>query len=56
MWSETEVNQKLESVIRRAFDDVYATMRKHHTHPRASAYVLAVSRVADATLVRGLFP
>src|SRR5277367_1728922 len=56
MWTEAEVNQKLESVMRRAFDDVYATMRKHHTHPRASAYVLAVSRVADATLVRGLFP
>ena len=55
-WSEAEVNQKLESVMRRAFNDVYATMRKHHTHPRASAYVLAVGRVADATLVRGLFP
>ena len=56
MWTEADVNQKLESVMRRAFDDVYATMRKHHTHPRASAYVLAVGRVADATLVRGLFP
>jgi glutamate dehydrogenase/leucine dehydrogenase len=56
MWAEAEVNQKLESVMRRAFDNVYAAMRKHHTHPRAAAYVLAVSRVADATLVRGLFP
>jgi len=35
---------------------VYATMRKHHTHPRAAAYVLAVSRVAEAMLSRGLFP
>ena len=43
-------------VMRRAFNDVYAAMRKHHTHPRAAAYVLAVGRVADATLVRGLFP
>ena len=56
MWTEAEVNQKLESVMKRAFDDVYTTMRKHHTHPRAAAYVLAVSRVSEATLVRGLFP
>ena len=55
-WQEAEVNQKLDVVMRRSFNDVYMTMRKHHTHPRAAAYVLAVSRVADATLVRGLFP
>jgi glutamate dehydrogenase/leucine dehydrogenase len=56
VWLEGEVNQKLDFVMRRAFNDVYAAMRKHHTHPRAAAYVLAVGRVADATLVRGLFP
>jgi glutamate dehydrogenase/leucine dehydrogenase len=55
-WSESEVNQKLDVVMRRAFNDVYAMMRKHHTHPRASAYLLAVGRVAEATLARGLFP
>jgi glutamate dehydrogenase (NAD(P)+) len=56
IWQESEVNQKLDFVMRRAFNDVYAAMRKHHTHSRAAAYVLAVGRVADATLVRGLFP
>ena len=56
IWMENEVNQKLDFVMRRAFNDVYTTMRKYHTHPRAAAYVLAVGRVADATLVRGLFP
>jgi glutamate dehydrogenase (NAD(P)+) len=56
IWPEIEVNQKLEFVMRRAFNDVYNTMRKHHTHPRASAYLLAVGRVAEATLSRGLFP
>ena len=55
-WTESEVNQKLDVVMRRAFNDVYAMMRKHHTHPRASAYLLAVGRVAEATLARGLFP
>src|SRR5579863_3559777 len=55
-WSEAEVNAKLESVMRRAFHEVHETMRKHRKHMRTGAYVLAVGRVADATLVRGLFP
>jgi glutamate dehydrogenase (NAD(P)+) len=55
-WSEAEVVAKLESVMRRAFLDVHEAMRKHRTHMRTGAYVLAVGRVADATLVRGLFP
>jgi glutamate dehydrogenase (NAD(P)+) len=55
-WSESEVNAKLEAVMRRAFHEVHETMRKHRTHMRTGAYVLAVGRVADATLVRGLFP
>jgi glutamate dehydrogenase (NAD(P)+) len=55
-WQVQEVNSKLEFVMRRAFNDVYETMRKFHVYPRAAAYILAVGRVADATLVRGLFP
>jgi glutamate dehydrogenase (NAD(P)+) len=55
-WSEAEVNAKLELVMRRAFHEVHETARKHRTHMRTGAYVLAVGRVADATLVRGLFP
>jgi glutamate dehydrogenase (NAD(P)+) len=56
VWSESEVNQKLELVMRRAFNDVHTMMQKHRTPPRASAYLLAVGRVAEATLTRGLFP
>jgi glutamate dehydrogenase (NAD(P)+) len=55
-WSEAEVNQKLEIVMRRAFNDVYETSKKYHTPMRTAAYILAVGRVAEATLVRGLFP
>jgi glutamate dehydrogenase (NAD(P)+) len=55
-WSESEVNAKLESVMKRAFVEVHETARKHRTHMRTGAYCLAVGRVADATLVRGLFP
>lgn len=55
-WPAAEVNSKLESVMRRAFLDVHEMTRKHRTHMRTGAYILAVGRVADATLVRGLFP
>ena len=55
-WDETEVNLRLQKVMQRAFSDVYETMRKYHVHSRAAAYILAIGRVAEATLVRGLFP
>jgi len=55
-WEEHEVNARLEKVIKKAFNDVYETSRKYHVHNRTGAYILAVGRVADATMVRGLFP
>ena len=55
-WQAQEVNSKLEYVMKRAFNDVYETIRKFHVYPRAAAYILAVGRVAEATTVRGLFP
>ncbi|HJY85596.1 MAG TPA: Glu/Leu/Phe/Val dehydrogenase [Candidatus Acidoferrales bacterium] len=55
-WEENEVNARLEKVMKRAFHDVHETMRRYHTHSRAAAYILAVGRVSEATLVRGLFP
>jgi glutamate dehydrogenase (NAD(P)+) len=55
-WPVTEVNLKLEMVMRRAFQEVHEMARKHRTHMRTGAYILGVGRVADATLVRGLFP
>ena len=55
-WSAEEVNGKLEQIMKRAFHDVHEMSRKHRTHMRTAAYILAVGRVADATTVRGLFP
>ncbi len=55
-WSEQQVNAQLQTVMQRAFNDVYEIARRYRTHMRTAAYVLAVGRVADATLVRGLFP
>ncbi len=55
-WQEQEVNAKLEFVMKRAFKDVYQAAQRYRTHMRTAAYILAVGRVADATLVRGIFP
>jgi glutamate dehydrogenase (NAD(P)+) len=55
-WDESDVNARLEKVMKRSFHDVYETSRRHRCHMRTAAYILAVGRVADATTVRGLFP
>lgn len=54
-WTEEEVNQKLETIMRRSFRDVLALAEKNHTHNRTAAYMLGVGRVAEATRLRGLY-
>ena len=54
-WTEEEVNQKLETIMRRSFQDVLALAEKNHTHNRTAAYMLGVGRVAEATRLRGLY-
>ncbi|MGH9675951.1 MAG: Glu/Leu/Phe/Val family dehydrogenase, partial [Candidatus Acidiferrum sp.] len=56
IWEMEEVNTRLQKAMVRAFHEMVDTMRKHHVPPRAGAMIMAVSRVAEATLVRGLFP
>jgi len=55
-WEEDQVNAKLETVMKRAFREVHETSQKYRVHMRTAAYILAIGRVAEATLVRGLFP
>jgi len=55
-WEEGEVNKKLETIMKRAFREVHETAQKYRVSMRVAAYILAVGRVAEATLVRGLFP
>ena len=56
LWDSDEVNQRLQRIMVRAFNEMLETMRKHHVPPRTGAMILAVGRVAEATVVRGLFP
>lgn len=55
-WSLTEVNQKLEQMLTRSFQQVLAIAEERKTDLRISAYILAVQKVAEATLTRGIYP
>jgi glutamate dehydrogenase (NAD(P)+) len=55
-WAEDEVNKKLERVMQRAFQDVYGIAGKSSVNMRTGAYMLAISRVAEVTRLRGIFP
>ena len=55
-WAETEINQRLESIMLRSFDAVLEKSVTQDTTMRMAAYLLAVSRVAEATELRGIYP
>jgi glutamate dehydrogenase (NAD(P)+) len=55
-WKEDEVNARLNEIVTRAFDETWATMRERQISMRLAAYGLAVQRVAEATITRGLYP
>ncbi len=55
-WDEAMVNSQLEKVMVHAFSDVYETAQKYKVDMRTGANILAVGRVAEASMTRGLFP
>lgn len=52
-WSEEEVLRKLKEMMTRAFHDVWRAKEEGKTTMRQGAYILAVSRVAQAMKDRG---
>jgi glutamate dehydrogenase (NAD(P)+) len=55
-WKETEVNAKLNDIVSRAFDETWETAERRNLPMRVAAYGLAVQRVAEATITRGIYP
>ena len=55
-WKEDEVNARLNEIVRRAFDETWSTYTDRKVSMRMAAYGLAVQRVAEATVTRGLYP
>jgi glutamate dehydrogenase (NAD(P)+) len=54
-WEEDEVNKRLEAKMVEAFDDVLKTSMKYKTDLRTAAYIVAISRVATVTKMRGMY-
>jgi glutamate dehydrogenase (NAD(P)+) len=55
-WAENEINDRLESIITRAYRAVREKALQQETNLRMGAYLLAVARVAEATEIRGVYP
>jgi glutamate dehydrogenase (NAD(P)+) len=55
-WKEDEVNARLAEIIAGAFGETWALHDKRGVTLRSAAYGLAVQRVAEASLIRGLYP
>jgi len=55
-WTVDEINQKLEGIMQRSFRDVKRMADEYSVNMRVAANMLAIKRVADATLIRGIYP
>jgi glutamate dehydrogenase (NAD(P)+) len=55
-WKETEVNAKLNDIVTRAFAETWRAHEEREIGMRQAAYTIAVGRVAEATITRGLYP
>jgi glutamate dehydrogenase (NAD(P)+) len=55
-WKESEVNAKLNDIVSRAFEETWETAQRRKIPMRVAAYGLAVQRVAEATVTRGIYP
>jgi glutamate dehydrogenase (NAD(P)+) len=55
-WTEAEVNAKMEQILVSAFQQTVATAAQHETDLRLGAHIIGVSRVAQATRLRGIYP
>jgi len=55
-WKEEEVNERLNEIVTRAFDQTWTLHETRSVTMRQAAYLLAVGRVAEATVTRGLYP
>jgi glutamate dehydrogenase (NAD(P)+) len=55
-WSEREINVQLREIMVRSFEDVLHIAKEKKVDMRVAAYILAIDRVAEATMIRGIYP
>jgi glutamate dehydrogenase (NAD(P)+) len=55
-WSEEEINQRLERIMREAYGAVSQVAKEHKVTLRTAAFIVACTRILQARQVRGLYP
>ena len=55
-WDEEDVNRSLDRLMMRSYQDVSAVAAREKCDLRTAAQILAVSRVAKAATLRGIYP
>jgi glutamate dehydrogenase (NAD(P)+) len=55
-WNEEEVNSRLHLLLKNAYSEVAAIAAARGLDMRTAAYILALGKVAESTVVRGIFP
>ncbi|MBK8738094.1 MAG: Glu/Leu/Phe/Val dehydrogenase [Betaproteobacteria bacterium] len=55
-WSEEEINQRLDRIMRDAFDAIWGVHEEHKISLRTAAFVVACTRILRARELRGLYP
>lgn len=53
-WTEEKVNEELERIMHSAFRQIMQVAKQKKTNLRTAAYLLAISRVGKATVLRGI--
>jgi glutamate dehydrogenase (NAD(P)+) len=54
-WTEEEVNNRLEQFMTSAFNDVLKVALKNKVHLRIAAFMVAIQRVVDVVMLRGIY-
>ncbi|MBP3039703.1 Glu/Leu/Phe/Val dehydrogenase [Bacillaceae bacterium Marseille-Q3522] len=52
-WPEEEVEEKLEKVMQKSFNNIYNTAQSRHVDMRLAAYMVGVRKMAEASRFRG---
>ncbi|PNY81776.1 Glu/Leu/Phe/Val family dehydrogenase [Deinococcus koreensis] len=55
-WTEEEIESAIDQRVNPALDAVLAFMRTRGTDMRTAAYAIALNRLHDATVMRGVYP
>jgi glutamate dehydrogenase (NAD(P)+) len=55
-WSKKEVEDELQKIMEKAFNECHAMTQQRKCDYRTAAYTIAIDRVAEACRLKGLFP